>query len=86
MAIQLLMIMHYDLASVILEFYYPHCYQRAQFTTASPAFSPVLQRAATTELSDAGIPLISYLRSSQYKKDTLMFLSVSLKAGNKSPT
>lgn len=43
-----------------LESYYPHGYHCVHFTMLSPTFSPVLQKAGTTELlSDAGTPLIS---------------------------
>lgn len=60
MSSQLLIIMHYYLASVVLESYYPYSYQWAHFIVASSTFSPVLQKAVKTELlSDAGAPLIS---------------------------
>lgn len=52
--------MHYYLAFVVLESYYPHGYLWVHFTMESPTFSLVLQKTATTELlRDASSPLIS---------------------------
>ena len=82
MSSQLLITMHYYLASVVLESYYPHSYLWVHFMMASP-FSPVLQKKATAELlSDAGSPLISIASVSPMQHNLLVGFPVL----NKIPT